>query len=99
MIQSIGLPSPYDILAVPPLAPLAILEVALSMSVSAIHCEHVDLDEIPRYIVEGSHPPKSLVIAQAICLRADELSRIIATYRAAAASEINSIKSPADLPF
>ena len=98
-IRSVKLPTDFDILAVPSLTAIVVLEVALSMTVSAIHCEHIDLDELPRYIAEGDHPPRTLALAQNICDRADDLLKILVAYRDASNTEITSMKTANGFPF
>ena len=97
--HTIKLPTALDILAIPALAPLVILEVALSMMVAAIQCEHLDLDEIPRYFAEDSLPPKSLVLAREICDRAEALLSVLDAYWTESKSELDAIKTAADFPF
>jgi hypothetical protein len=79
-LKSITLPTEWDVLIDPPLATIAILQVALEMIVTAIHCNHADLNEIPDYFANGEHPPDYLALAQIICDRADELRRILHLY-------------------
>ncbi len=75
-----ALPSELEILAVPPLASMTVLNVALEMIVAVIHCEHPDIDEIPTYFASDEIPPDCLCLAQTICERALDLSQLLAKY-------------------
>jgi hypothetical protein len=99
MISQLTLPSELDVLAIPPVAILSVLQVALAMTVAAVHCEHPDLDEITGYLADGLQPPRSLHLAQTICDRADELNRIIDAYRVSLDVEISRTTATTDLPF
>ena len=79
-LKTIALPSEREVLVDPPLATIAILQVALEMIVTAIRCNHIDMNEIPDYFANGEQPPTYLVLAQIICDRADELRRILNLY-------------------
>ena len=99
MLRKITLSTELEVMAVPPLALLSVVEVALAMMTAAIHCEHLDLNDIPRYFADDCHPPKSLILAQTICDRSEELINILNAYRMAIDTEINRMKYAADLPF
>lgn len=79
-LKTITLPGEWEVLIDPPLASVAILQVALEMIATAIRCNHVDLNEIPDYFAKGEQPPTYLTLAQTICDRADELRRILHLY-------------------
>ena len=93
------LPTEYDLLTLPTLAPITILKTALSITITAIHCEHLDLDDLPMYYENKLSPPRPLVLAQAICDTADELLRYIEDYRNAHLADMNAMKQAADFPF
>lgn len=95
----IKLPTGYDLLTLPTLAPITILKTALSITITAIHCEHLDLDELPMYFENELSPPKSLVLAQAICDSAFELLRYIEDYRKAHLADMDAMKRAAEFPF
>ncbi len=97
--KSITLPTDLDVLAIPPLASISVLEVALAMIVAVIHCEHPDLDEIQSYINDGCQPPGSLILAQAICDRSDDLRQILDAYRKHTHPQVEAMKKIVDLPF
>jgi hypothetical protein len=99
MLKRLTMPTELEVLAIPPLALLSVTEVSLSMMAAAIHCEHLDLDEIPRYFADGLPPPKSLTLARTICDRAEELICILDAYRAAVHAEIAKLTKTTDLPF
>ena len=86
-------------MAIPPLALISVAEAALAMTAAAIRCEHLDLDEYPRYFENDELPPKSLSLAKNICERTDELINILDAYRAAVVAEISKLKKAADFPF
>lgn len=99
MTKKITLPSELDVLAVPPLAVLPILQVTLAMTTAAIHCEHPNLDEIPRYFYDNGQYSSSMLLAQTLCIRADELRPIIDRYLHALNMPFKSGKNNSDLPF
>jgi len=99
MLRRVTLPTELEVLAIPPLAILSVLQVTLAMTVAAIHCEHPNLDEIPSYFADGGQPPRPLTLAQTICDRADELRRILDLYRTAVYPDISRTKNTIDFPF
>lgn len=99
MLMEIKLPCDLEVMAVPPLALISVAQAALAMTAAAIRCEHLDLDEYPRYFADGDLPPKSLSLAKTICDRTDELINILDAYRAAVDAELSRLKKAADLPF
>jgi hypothetical protein len=99
MQRSITMPTELEVLAVPPLALLSVLEVSLTMLTAVIHCEHLDLNEFPRFFEAGGLPPKSLILARTICDRAQELTSILEAYQTAVLAEISKLKKSSDSPF
>jgi hypothetical protein len=97
--KNIKLPTEYDLLTLPTLAPITILKTALYTTITAIHCEHLDLDELPRYFEDKASPPSSLVLAQYICDAANDLLLTIEEYREAYLDDIEAMKRAADFPF
>ena len=97
--KNIQLPTEYDLLTLTTLAPITILKTALSITITAIHCEHLDLDELPMYYENKLSPPRRLVLAQAICDSAYELLRHIEDYRKAHLADMNPMKRAAEFPF
>ena len=97
--KTIKLPTEYDLLTLPTLAPITILKTALYTTITAIHCEHLDLDELPMYYENKLSPPRPLPLAQAICDTADELLRHIEDYRKAHLADMDAMKRAADFPF
>ena len=98
MLREIKLPCDLEILAIPPVALISIAQAALAMTAAAIRCEHLDLDEYPRYFADGDLPPQSLSLAKTICERTEEFISILDAYRAAVDAEVSRLKK-ADLPF
>jgi len=99
ILRKVTLPSDLEVLAIPPLATISVAKVALAMTAAALRCEHLDLDEYPRYFADGELPPKSLSLAKTICDRAEELISILAAYHSAVDREVSKLKKVADLPF
>jgi len=99
MKTKITLPTELEVLAVPPLSILSVLQATLAMTIAAIHCEHPDLNEIPRYLADEGLPPKSMVLAQTICDRCQELDAISDRYQQTAYSFVEGIKKDHQLPF
>ena len=95
----IKLPTEHDLLTLSTLAPITILRSALSITITAIHCEHLDLDELPRYYEDKTPPPRSLALAQSICDIAGDLLLTIDDYRKTYREEMEAMKRVADLPF
>ena len=95
MLKSVTLPKDLEVLAIPPLAIIAVAEVALAMTTAAIRCEHLNLG----YFADGDLPPKSLSIAKTICERAEELISILYAYQPAVDAEVSKLKMATDLPF
>jgi hypothetical protein len=99
MLREIKLPRDLEVLAIPPLALISVAKAALAMTAAAIRCEHLDLDEIPRYFAHGDLPPISLTLAKTICEQADSLISILDAYWHAVDAEVSKLKKDADLPF
>jgi hypothetical protein len=99
MKTKITLPTELDVLAVPPLSMLSVLQTTLAMTIAAIHCEHPDLNEIPRYFADDGQLPKSMVLAQTICDRCNELDAITDLYQQAVKPFVEGIKKDHQLPF
>ena len=97
MLKSISLPTELEVLAAPTLALLSVLEAALTVLKTSIHCEHLGLDEFPRFFEKGGRPPNSLLLARTICDRAQELTCILDAYRNAVLAEISKLKNNSDL--
>jgi hypothetical protein len=99
MLREIKLPCDLEVMAIPPLPLISVTEAALAMTAAAIRCEHLNLDEYPRYFADGELPPKSLSLAKTICERTEELINILDAYRQAINAEISKLKKAADFPF
>ena len=99
MLREITLPCDLEVMAIPPLALISVAEAALAMTAAAIRCEHLDLDEYPRYFENDELPPKSLSLAKTICERTDELINILDAYQFALNAEVSKLKKAADFPF
>ena len=99
MLREITLPCDLEVMAIPPLALISVAEAALAMTAAAIRCEHLDLDEYPRYFENDELPPKSLSLAKTICERTDELINILDAYQFALNAEVSKLKTAADFPF
>lgn len=99
MLREIKLPCDLEVMAIPPLALIAVAETALAMTAAAIRCEHLDIDEYPRYFADGGLPPKSLSLAKTICERIEDLLNILGAYQFAVNAEVSKMKKSADLPF
>jgi hypothetical protein len=99
MLREIRLPCDLEVMAIPPLALMSVAKAALAMTAAAIRCEHLDLDEYPRYFENDELPPRSLSLAKTICERTDELINILDAYRLAIDVEVSKLKKAADLPF
>ena len=78
------------------MALISVTQAALAMTAAAIRCEHIDLDEYPRYFADDERPSTSLTIAKTICERTDELINILDAYRTAVDAEISKLKKAAD---
>lgn len=78
--SNIKLPCELDVMAIPPLATLTILDVALSMATAVVHCEHINLDELDLYCADGETPPTSMVLARDIVTQSKVLRKTIAKY-------------------
>ena len=99
MLRGIKLPCDLEVMAIPPLALIAVAQAVLAMTAAAIRCEHLNLDEYPRYFENDELPPKSLSLAKTICQRAEELINILSAYQGAVNAEVAKLKRAADFPF